>query len=104
MSAIEHSRPSRDWRIRLGHYWRLVRADRPIGIYLLLWPALWALWLAAGGVPPWWTLLVFVLKIVGGILKAFPDEDPIQTGPTGGAEQEIAVALAAVSSYKESVR
>ncbi len=49
------------WRTRLGHYWRLIRADRPIGIYLLLWPALWALWLAAEGVPPWWTLLVFVL-------------------------------------------
>jgi len=46
---------------RLGHYWRLVRADRPIGIYLLLWPALWALWIAAGGVPPWWVLLVFVM-------------------------------------------
>lgn len=49
------------WRIRLGHYWRLIRADRPIGIYLLLWPALWALWIAADGVPPLWVLLVFVL-------------------------------------------
>ena len=49
------------WGTRLGHYWRLVRADRPIGIYLLLWPALWALWIAAGGVPPWWVLLVVVL-------------------------------------------
>jgi 4-hydroxybenzoate polyprenyltransferase len=51
----------RGWRTRLGHYWRLVRADRPIGIYLLLWPALWALWVAAAGFPPWWILLVFVL-------------------------------------------
>jgi len=50
-----------DWRSRFGHYWRLVRADRPIGIYLLLWPALWALWVAAQGMPPWWILLVFVL-------------------------------------------
>jgi len=48
-------------RTRLAHYWRLVRADRPIGIYLLLWPALWALWVAAEGPPPWWILLVFVL-------------------------------------------
>jgi 4-hydroxybenzoate polyprenyltransferase len=49
------------WRTRLGYYWLLVRADRPIGIYLLLWPALWALWVAAEGIPPWWILLVFVL-------------------------------------------
>jgi 4-hydroxybenzoate polyprenyltransferase len=49
------------WPGRLRSYWLLVRADRPIGIYLLLWPALWALWVAAGGVPPLWTLLVFVL-------------------------------------------
>jgi 4-hydroxybenzoate polyprenyltransferase len=80
MSAIEHSRPSRDWRTRLGHYWRLVRADRPIGIYLLLWPALWALWLAAGGVPPWWTLLVFVLgtalmRSAGCAINDYADRD-----------------------------
>ena len=49
-------------------------------------------------------LLVLVLKIVGGILKSFPDEVPVQTGTIGGAEQEIAVALAAVSSYKESLK
>ena len=48
------------WRIRAARYWRLIRADRPIGIYLLLWPALWALWFAAEGVPPLWILLVFV--------------------------------------------
>ena len=54
------------------------------------------------------TLLVIVLKIVGGILKALsgalPEEDPAQPGTLGGAEQEIAIALAAVSSYKDSSR
>ncbi len=49
------------WRRRLRDYWRLVRADRPIGIFLLLWPALWALWFAGEGQPIWWVVLIFVL-------------------------------------------
>lgn len=42
-------------------YWRLMRAHRPIGTLLLLWPTLWALWLAADGVPPLMVLIIFVL-------------------------------------------
>lgn len=42
-------------------YWRLMRAHRPIGNLLLLWPTLWALWLAADGMPPWNVLIIFVL-------------------------------------------
>lgn len=61
MSPSPQTVSPRASRSRLGHYWQLVRADRPIGIYLLLWPALWALWVAAEGMPPWWILLVFVL-------------------------------------------
>ncbi len=49
------------WRRRLRNYWKLVRADRPIGIFLLLWPALWALWFAGSGHPLWWVVLIFVL-------------------------------------------
>ncbi|TXG98036.1 MAG: 4-hydroxybenzoate octaprenyltransferase [Nevskiaceae bacterium] len=45
-------------------YLLLMRLHRPIGIFLLLWPTLWALWLAAGGVPPLKVLLVFVLGTV----------------------------------------
>ncbi|HQC73884.1 MAG TPA: 4-hydroxybenzoate octaprenyltransferase [Candidatus Competibacteraceae bacterium] len=37
---------------------------RPIGIYLLLWPTLWALWLAGQGQPPRGVVLVFVLGVV----------------------------------------
>ena len=48
------------WRERLGQYWRLARVDRPIGIYLLLWPALWALWIAGDGRPTWWVVAIFV--------------------------------------------
>lgn len=49
---------------RLGAYARLMRLDRPIGILLLLWPTLWALWLAADGVPPPGTLAIFVIGVV----------------------------------------
>lgn len=49
---------------KLHHYIRLVRLDRPIGIYLLLWPALWALWIAAKGMPDFRILFVFVAGVV----------------------------------------
>jgi 4-hydroxybenzoate polyprenyltransferase len=42
----------------------VARLDRPIGIYLLLWPTLWALWFAAGGWPGWHLLLVFTLGAI----------------------------------------
>ena len=46
---------------RLGVYWRLVRLDKPIGTLLLLWPTLWAVWLAAGGRPEVGIVLIFSL-------------------------------------------
>ena len=49
---------------RLKEYARLVRIDKPIGIFLLLWPTLWALWLAADGRPDAWVFTVFVLGVV----------------------------------------
>ena len=65
---------------KLTDYARLMRLDRPIGIYLLLWPTLWALWFAAGGPPPWPVLLVFVLGTVlmrsaGCAINDFADRD-----------------------------
>lgn len=48
----------------LRDYAQLVRLDRPVGIWLLLWPTLWGLWLAAGGWPPWPVLAVFVAGTV----------------------------------------
>jgi 4-hydroxybenzoate polyprenyltransferase len=63
---------------RLRDYYQLMRLDRPIGIYLLLWPTLWALWFAAGGIPPLMLLLVFVLGTVlmrsaGCVINDFAD-------------------------------
>lgn len=49
---------------KMNAYIRLVRLDKPIGILLLLWPTLWGLWLAAGGVPPLKETLIFVLGTV----------------------------------------
>lgn len=49
---------------KLTDYAQLMRLHRPVGIYLLLWPTLWALWLAADGWPGWHLLLVFVLGTV----------------------------------------
>jgi 4-hydroxybenzoate polyprenyltransferase len=46
---------------RLDAYERLVRLDKPIGALLLLWPTLWALWLAAAGRPHLGIVLVFIL-------------------------------------------
>jgi 4-hydroxybenzoate polyprenyltransferase len=46
---------------RLGAYLDLIRWNRPAGSYLLLWPTLSALWIAAGGFPGWHLLIVFTL-------------------------------------------
>jgi len=48
----------------LKQFVSLTRFDRPIGIYLLLWPTLTALWIAAEGWPGWHLLLVFALGTV----------------------------------------
>jgi len=55
---------SRKVLYRARQYALLTRVDRPIGTYLLLWPTLWALWLAAEGVPGWHVLVVFVLGVI----------------------------------------
>ena len=49
---------------KVSAYWRLMRADKPIGIYLLLWPCVWALLIASNGLPHIHILLVFVLGVV----------------------------------------
>ncbi|HHJ80975.1 MAG TPA: 4-hydroxybenzoate octaprenyltransferase, partial [Candidatus Tenderia electrophaga] len=41
----------------------LMRLDKPIGIMLLLWPTLWALWIAGEGNPDSWVVTVFVAGV-----------------------------------------
>lgn len=62
----------------LNAYSRLMRLEKPIGIYLLLWPTLWALWVAADGIPHWHYLLVFILGTIvmrsaGCVINDFAD-------------------------------
>lgn len=63
---------------RLEQYAYLMRMDRPIGIYLLLWPTLWALWIAAKGWPDLLVLFVFVsgvflMRSAGCAINDFAD-------------------------------
>jgi 4-hydroxybenzoate polyprenyltransferase len=51
-------------RDRLDAYEKLVRLDKPIGILLLLWPTLWALWISGRGHPNWLVVWLFVLGTV----------------------------------------
>lgn len=65
---------------RLDAYERLIRLDKPIGTLLLLWPTLWALWLAAGGAPAPRIVVIFVLGTVlmrsaGCAINDFADRD-----------------------------
>lgn len=65
---------------RLDVYEKLMRLDKPIGILLLLWPALWGLWLASPGALRLDILLIFVLGTVlmrsgGCIVNDFADRD-----------------------------
>lgn len=51
-------------RDTIYQYYILVRLDKPIGIFLLLWPTLWALWIAAEGRPDLLILFVFILGVI----------------------------------------
>ncbi len=100
---------------RLGVYARLTRVDRPIGTYLLLWPTLWALWLAAEGVPEPRVLVVFVLgailmRAAGCAINDFADrridghvartvDRPLATGAIRPAEALIVAAVLALAAF-----
>jgi 4-hydroxybenzoate polyprenyltransferase len=65
---------------RIEEYLRLMRLNRPIGIWLLLWPTLWALWVAGDGRPDPKVLIVFVLGVTvmrsaGCIVNDFADRN-----------------------------
>lgn len=78
-----HLKPGIDWlyvRQRLYQYALLARLNKPIGIFLLLWPTLWALWIAAEGVPHLGVLTVFVLGVIlmrsaGCVINDYADRE-----------------------------
>ena len=93
---------------KLPHYIRLMRIDKPIGTLLLLWPTLWALWIAAAGWPPLHILVIFIvgtflMRSAGCVINDYADRDfdghvertrnrPLATGAVSPGE---ALALAA---------
>ena len=94
---------------RLTSYAYLIRLDKPIGTLLLLWPTLWALWLASSGKPNISVLLIFVLgtflmRSAGCAMNDYADRDfdrhvvrtqgrPVTIGKISGKEA-VGVALA----------
>lgn len=103
------------WQSRLGLYARLARLDRPIGNFLLLWPTLWALWIAARGVPHLDVLTVFVLGVLimraaGCVINDYADRDfdrhvkrtrerPLTTGAVSEREALILFAALCLTAF-----
>ena len=100
---------------RIEQYSQLIRLDRPIGIYLLLWPTLWALWIAAEGMPDLLVLCVFMtgvflMRSAGCAINDFADRDidpyvertkdrPLAAGRVTAKETLIVFAVLSISAF-----
>ena len=102
-------------RDRFIAYAYLIRLDKPIGTLLLLWPTLWALWLASGGFPEWYLLIIFTLgtflmRSAGCAINDYADQDfdrhvlrtkdrPITSGKISGKEALAVAATIALIAF-----
>jgi 4-hydroxybenzoate polyprenyltransferase len=102
-------------RDRIVAYAYLIRLDKPIGTLLLLWPTLWALWLASSGLPEWHLLIIFILgtflmRSAGCAINDYADQDfdrhvlrtkdrPITSGKISGKEALAVAATLALMAY-----
>ena len=102
-------------RDRFHQYWLLARFDKPIGILILLWPTLWALWIAGNGKPDLLVLTVFVLGVVlmraaGCVINDYADKDfdphvdrtklrPIAAGKVKPKEALIVFAVLCLTAF-----
>jgi 4-hydroxybenzoate polyprenyltransferase len=100
---------------KLELYFRLVRLDKPIGTLLLLWPTLYALWLASNGKPDWTLVGIFALgtllmRSAGCAMNDYADQDidkfvkrteqrPITSGRVSGKEALAIAALLAIVAF-----
>jgi 4-hydroxybenzoate polyprenyltransferase len=100
---------------KLDAYERLMRLDKPIGILLLLWPTLWALWLASRGLPDWITLLIFItgavlMRSAGCVMNDIADRKfdglvertknrPLATGEVSVKEAYLLAAGLALAAF-----
>ena len=113
-----HLKPGINWkyvRQRVYQYAVLARLHKPIGIFLLLWPTLWALWVAAEGVPHLGVLTVFVLGVVlmrssGCVINDYADREidprvnrtkdrPIATGKVSADEAMLLFMALCFSAF-----
>ena len=86
-TALHHWSPvgcGRAWRSpmpeKLKLYWRLARLDKPVGRLLLLWPTLWAVWIAGEGKPQPGIVVIFILGVIimraaGCVINDYLDRD-----------------------------
>ncbi|MDB5887864.1 MAG: 4-hydroxybenzoate polyprenyltransferase [Rhodocyclales bacterium] len=100
---------------RLDAYEKLMRLDKPIGILLLLWPTLWGLWAASGGLPTPLVVWIFVLGTVlmrsaGCVINDWADRDfdgevartrnrPLVTGLVKPKEALLLAAVLAICAF-----
>ena len=100
---------------RFEQYWLLARFNRPIGIYILLWPVLWALWVAADGFPDVLVLFVFcagtvLMRAAGCIINDYADREfdphvertrqrPIAAGKVKPKEAVVLFCVLALSAF-----
>lgn len=90
---------------QVRNYGRLMRIDKPVGIWLLLWPTLWALWLAGEGTPNQGLFIVFTLGVVvmrsaGCVLNDFADR---KIDPYVERTRNRPIASGAVSPFEALV-
>src|ERR1044071_4156751 len=100
---------------RLDAYERLIRLDKPIGTLLLLWPTLWALWLASRGTPRLEYFLIFfvgtvLMRSAGCAINDYADRNfdphvqrtrtrPLAAGEVGPREALVVAAVLAVAAF-----
>ena len=100
---------------RLQQYWLLARFDKPIGILILLWPALWAIWVASEGQPDIQVLTVFfcgvvLMRAAGCVINDYADRDfdphvertklrPIAAGKVKPKEALIVFAVLCLTAF-----
>jgi len=100
---------------RLNSYARLMRLDRPIGMLLLMWPTLWALWVAGAGHPSWNNLSIFVcgvaiMRAAGCVMNDIADRDfdahvrrtrdrPLAAGEVGVTEALVLFAVLLAAAF-----
>ncbi|MFT5276321.1 MAG: 4-hydroxybenzoate polyprenyltransferase [Saprospiraceae bacterium] len=80
MPSATHTTRLNRWVDWLDPYLRLTRLNKPIGSFLLLWPTLWALWIAADGQPKAHIVVIFVLGVfamrsAGCIINDYADRN-----------------------------